>query len=63
MEFIENRFVAHRKDAPPPFSYRVGFDDAGNLIEEGWEQDGTGIRRMKRIAPAAGGDSPRKDSR
>ena len=63
VEFIENRFVAHRKDAPPPFSYRVGFDDAGNLIEEGWEQDGTGIRRMKRIAPAAGGDSPRKDSR
>jgi membrane-bound metal-dependent hydrolase YbcI (DUF457 family) len=55
VDFNENRFIAHqhseKEDGPTPFSYRVVFDDSGNLVEEGWQANGMNVRRMSKILP------------
>lgn len=57
VEFVEHRFVNPRRSRPQPFTYRVVFDAAGNVIEEGWQSNGLFQRRMKKIMlpPRAGG--------
>jgi membrane-bound metal-dependent hydrolase YbcI (DUF457 family) len=58
VEFGEHRFVNPRHNRPQPFTYRVVFDAAGNVIEEGWLTNGFLYRRMKSISPPArAGDS------
>jgi LexA-binding, inner membrane-associated putative hydrolase len=52
VEFGEHRFVNPRRGQPQPFTYRVVFDSAGNVIEEGWLSNGFLLRRMKKISPA-----------
>jgi membrane-bound metal-dependent hydrolase YbcI (DUF457 family) len=47
----ENRFMNQRR-GPQPFTYRVVFDGAGRLIEEGLLTDGMFLRRMQRVSPA-----------
>jgi hypothetical protein len=56
VDFNENRFIARQNSdkGPTPFSYRVIFDDSGNLVEEGWQADGLNVRRMSRILPPHG---------
>lgn len=49
VEFVEHRFVNPRRKAPQPFTYRVIFDAAGNVIEEGWHSNGLFQRNMKKI--------------
>ncbi|MGH9682513.1 MAG: metal-dependent hydrolase [Candidatus Acidiferrales bacterium] len=56
VDFLENRFITRRKNERPPFSYRVAFDDAGNVVEEGWEQNGEWLKRIEKIAPPHGSD-------
>jgi hypothetical protein len=43
----ENRYV-NRRRGPQPFTYRVVFDDAGAIVEEGMTADGIFLRRMGR---------------
>lgn len=47
----ENRFMNQRR-GPQPFTYRVVFDAAGRVIEEGLLTDGMLLRRMQRASPA-----------
>lgn len=47
----ENRFMNQRR-GPQPFTYRVVFDAAGRVIEEGLLTDGMLLRRMQRVSPA-----------
>ena len=49
VEFVEHRFVNPRRSRPQPFTYRVVFDAAGNVIEEGWQSNGLFQRNMKKI--------------
>lgn len=46
----ENRFMNQRR-GPQPFTYRVVFDAAGRVIEEGLLTDGMLLRRMQRVSP------------
>jgi membrane-bound metal-dependent hydrolase YbcI (DUF457 family) len=58
VDFNENRFIAHQHSeqdkGPTPFSYRVVFDESGDLIEEGWQANGMNVRRMSKILPPHG---------
>jgi membrane-bound metal-dependent hydrolase YbcI (DUF457 family) len=58
VEFFDQRFITRRQreGEPPPFTYRVVFDEAGNVVEEGWQSNGLAIRRVQRIAPRRSGD-------
>jgi membrane-bound metal-dependent hydrolase YbcI (DUF457 family) len=57
VEFVEHRFVNPRRSRPQPFTYRVVFDAAGNVIEEGWQSNGFLQRSMKKIMlPAQAGE-------
>jgi len=59
VEFGEHRFVNPRRGSPQPFTYRVVFDAAGNVVEEGWLSNGLFQRRMKSISsPPRKGGSP-----
>jgi membrane-bound metal-dependent hydrolase YbcI (DUF457 family) len=49
VEFVEHRFVNPSRSKPQPFIYRVVFDSAGNVIEEGWKSNGIFQRNMKKI--------------
>jgi membrane-bound metal-dependent hydrolase YbcI (DUF457 family) len=49
VEFVEHRFVNPRRSKPQPFTYRVVFDSAGDVIEEGWQSNGIFQRNMKKI--------------
>jgi membrane-bound metal-dependent hydrolase YbcI (DUF457 family) len=51
VDFNENRFITRHTQGPAPFSYRVIFDQAGHLLEEGWQADGMDVRRMIKILP------------
>lgn len=62
VDFSENRSIRRRKKSPPPFSYRVVFDDAGNVVEEGWQQDSDFMRRMQRLPRPAGAAPAPEDS-
>jgi len=58
VDFGENRFVNTRQKSPQPFTYRVVFDKAGNIIEEGWQSDGMLLRRMQKLSPQRTGETP-----
>jgi membrane-bound metal-dependent hydrolase YbcI (DUF457 family) len=42
VEIGENRFAEGRRRGPQPFIYRVVFDSAGNVAEQGWLRQGFG---------------------
>ena len=56
VDFSEHRFTNGNRRTPQPFSYRVIFDDAGNVVAEGWLQNGMFMQIMTRFrtAPAPG---------
>jgi membrane-bound metal-dependent hydrolase YbcI (DUF457 family) len=54
----ENRFVNTRRNKPQPFTYRLIFDDSGDLLEQGWQSDGMLIRRMQKLSPRRNGETP-----
>jgi membrane-bound metal-dependent hydrolase YbcI (DUF457 family) len=58
VDFGENRFVNTRQKSPQPFTYRVVFDKAGNITEEGWQSDGMLLRRMQKLSPQRMGETP-----
>jgi membrane-bound metal-dependent hydrolase YbcI (DUF457 family) len=49
VEFSEHRFVNRVTNNPPPFTYRVVFDDSGNRVAEGWYSDGLQVRSMRQF--------------
>jgi len=49
VDFSEHRFTNGNRHTPQPFSYRVIFDDAGNVVAEGWLQTGMFTRMMMRM--------------
>jgi membrane-bound metal-dependent hydrolase YbcI (DUF457 family) len=51
VELGENRFQDGRRRGPQPFTYRVVFDEAGNVLEEGWLTNGMLQSRMRRMVP------------
>ncbi len=51
IELGENRFADGRRRSPQPFTYRVVFDAAGNLIEQGWLTNGMPERRARQMVP------------
>jgi hypothetical protein len=51
IELGENRFADDRRRGPQPFTYRVVFDAAGNLIQQGWLTNGMPDRRMRQTTP------------
>jgi membrane-bound metal-dependent hydrolase YbcI (DUF457 family) len=38
VEILDKRFLQIRPDRPAPFTYRVRFDAAGNVLIQGWER-------------------------
>ena len=61
----ENRYM-NRGRGPQPFTYRVVFDDAGQILEQGMTADGMFLRRMRRESPAnesPSAGSPASESR
>lgn len=51
VELGENRFANGGRRSPQPFTYRVAFDDTGDVIEQGWLTDGMLRRQMRRLVP------------
>ncbi len=51
VELGENRFQDGRRRGPQPFTYRVVFDHAGNVLEQGWLTNGMLQSRMRRMVP------------
>jgi inner membrane protein len=49
VDFSEHRFTNGNRRTPQPFSYRVIFDDAGNVVAEGWLQTGMFTRMMMQM--------------
>ena len=49
VELGENRFAEGQRRGPQPFIYRVVFDSAGNVLEQGWLLES--LRRRGREAP------------
>ena len=61
VELGENRFSDGRQRGPQPFTYRVVFDDAGNVLAEGWLTNGMLQRRMMELAkPAKAAEGTKK---
>jgi len=51
VDFGENRFSDGRHRSPQPFTYRVVFDGAGNLLEEGWLTNGMWQQQLRHMVP------------
>ncbi|HUA00286.1 MAG TPA: metal-dependent hydrolase [Candidatus Aquilonibacter sp.] len=51
VELGENRFTDGRRRSPQPFTYQVVFDDAGNLVGQGWLNVGMTPRSIRRLVP------------
>jgi membrane-bound metal-dependent hydrolase YbcI (DUF457 family) len=51
VELGENRFYEDRRRGPQPFTYRVVFDFAGNVLEQGWLRERMGARGSAQGAP------------
>ncbi|HKV05254.1 MAG TPA: metal-dependent hydrolase [Candidatus Acidoferrales bacterium] len=51
VELGENRFSDGRRRSPQPFTYQIVFDDAGNVLAEGWLTNGMMQRRMRQMVP------------
>jgi membrane-bound metal-dependent hydrolase YbcI (DUF457 family) len=58
VDFGEHRFTNGNRRAPQPFSYRVIFDNAGNVVAEGWLQNGLFMQLMKRTQSSPGRVKP-----
>jgi membrane-bound metal-dependent hydrolase YbcI (DUF457 family) len=59
VEFGEHRFISRNTSNPPPFTYHVVFDAAGNVVEQGWYSDALQIRRTQQSkAEGAGKKAP-----
>jgi len=58
VDFFDQRFISRRRRAgePQPFTYRVVFDSAGEVVEEGWQSNGLLLRRVMRKSPPRAGD-------
>ena len=54
----EHRFVNTRRNKPQPFTYRLIFDDSGDLLEQGWQSDGMFLRQMQKLSPRRNGETP-----
>jgi membrane-bound metal-dependent hydrolase YbcI (DUF457 family) len=52
VDLSEHRFTNGSRRSPQPFSYRVVFDDAGTVIEQGWLQNGMFMQLMRQMQPA-----------
>jgi membrane-bound metal-dependent hydrolase YbcI (DUF457 family) len=55
VDFGEHRFTNGNRRSPQPFSYRLVFDPAGAVIEEGWLQNGMFLQFMRQMQPARKG--------
>jgi membrane-bound metal-dependent hydrolase YbcI (DUF457 family) len=53
VDFFDQRFISRRRrdNDPQPFTYRVVFDSAGEIIEEGWQSNGLLLRRVMKTLP------------
>ena len=51
IELGENRFSQGDRRSPQPFTYRVVFNAAGDLIEQGWLTNGMPDRRFRQMVP------------
>ncbi len=60
VEFFDQRFISRRRreNDPQPFTYRVVFDSAGNVLEEGWQSNGLLLRRVLKTLKPRAGDTP-----
>lgn len=58
VELGENRFQNGQRRGPQPFTYRVVFDNAGNVIEQGWLTNGMMQSRMRRMVPQQPATAP-----
>jgi membrane-bound metal-dependent hydrolase YbcI (DUF457 family) len=54
VRFGEHRFVSPHADNPPPFTYEVIFDAAGNVVEQGWLSSAAQRRTMMETRPKSG---------
>ena len=43
--------MGSKQRAPQPFTYRVVFDDDGNVVEEGWQSSGVIMTRIQKMIP------------
>jgi membrane-bound metal-dependent hydrolase YbcI (DUF457 family) len=65
VELGENRLGNGNRRSPQPFTYRVVFDSAGHVIEQGWLTEGMLRREMRHLVPqqpVARPDAPAKNS-
>jgi hypothetical protein len=62
VELGEKRFSDGQRRSPQPFTYRVVFDPAGNLIEQGWLTKGMPARRLRQMVPQPPAPPPPKKS-
>lgn len=60
IELGENRFTQGDRRSPQPFTYRVVFDAAGDLIEQGWLTNGVPDRRLRQMVPQPPAPPPPK---
>jgi membrane-bound metal-dependent hydrolase YbcI (DUF457 family) len=51
VDFNEHRFTNGGRRSSQPFSYRVVFDSAGDVVEEGWRPNGLFLERLRRPEP------------
>ena len=62
VELGENRFSDSQRRSPQPFTYRVVFDSAGDLVEQGWLTNGMSTRRLRQIVPQPPAPPPPRSS-
>ena len=62
IELGENRFSEGDPRSPQPFTYRVVFNAAGDLIEQGWLTNGMPGRRFRQMVPQPPAPAPPKKS-
>jgi membrane-bound metal-dependent hydrolase YbcI (DUF457 family) len=51
VELGENRSMAGSRRSPQPFTYQVVFDPAGNVVDQGWLNEGMPRRGLRRLVP------------
>lgn len=54
IDFGDNRFVTANRRTPQPFTYRVTFDSQGNVVQQGWLEDGMRFSNMQKEPRAQG---------
>jgi len=57
VDFAEQRFVSRNRESIRPFTYRVVFDAAGNVVQQGWRSNAMLRRQMKQEKPHGAGDA------